>query len=219
MLKVEGVAEDGLYRCWTYLYLSCLLMHSVQLHDFASIATMSQTLSAHMGPRKAIMFAGLTNMAQSQSGKPSHQIGKYWLRMAIASFMAAMMLSACGGGDDAGAPANFNIGVTVGGQFVSQTTVAPGGSLNLAIHVGQSLVLDAGEPAVWTLLVGGSAVTGGAQVFFAGANITATTLNRSSVVIDTSAAFPLRAPIPITLVATSTFDSVQVATVNLLITN
>ena len=158
-------------------------------------------------------------MAQSQSGELSQQVGKHRFRMAIALLTAALMLSACGGGGDAGPPANFNIGVTVGGQFVSQTTVAPGGSLDLAIHVGQSLVLDAGEPAVWTLLVGGSAVTGGAQVFFAGANITATTLNRESVVVDTSAAFPLRAPIPITLVATSTFDSVQVATVNLLITN
>ena len=81
------------------------------------------------------------------------------------------------------------------------------------------MILDAGEPAVWTLLVGGSAISGGAQVFFAGANITATTLNPSAVVVDTNAVFPLQALIPITLIATSTFDSVQVATVNLLITN
>lgn len=132
---------------------------------------------------------------------------------------AALSLSACGGGEDFGSAGRFNIGVTVGGQFVSQTPVSAGGSLDLAIRAGESVVLDAGEPVVWTLLVGGSAVSGGAQVFFAGANITATTLGRSAVAVDTSADFRLRAPVPIALVATSTFDSVQVATVNLLITN
>ena len=165
------------------------------------------------------MFLRLRKTAESQTGALSHCIGIHRPRMAVALFLAALTVSACGGGGNAGLPPNFNIGVTVGGQFVSQTTVAPGGSLDLAVHVGQSLGLDAGEPAVWTLFVGGSAVTGGAQVFFAGANITATPLNRSSVVVDTSADFALRAPIPITLVATSTFDAVQVATVNLLITN
>ena len=166
------------------------------------------------------MFVGLKTTAESQTSELSYLVSKHRLRMAVATLTAALVLSACGGGGDASSsPVDFNIGVTVGGQFVSQTTVAPGGSLDLAVHVGQSLVLDAGEPAVWTLLVGGSSVSGGAKVFFAGANITATTLNPSSVVVDTDAAFPLRASIPITLVATSTFDSVQVATVNLLITN
>jgi hypothetical protein len=165
------------------------------------------------------MFTGLRKAAEKQTGELSYRIGRHRLRMAVASLAAALMLSACGGGADISFPADFNIGVTVGGQFVGQTPVAPGGSLDLAIHVGQSLILDAGEPVVWTLLVGGIAVSGGVQVFFAGADITATTLNPSAVAVDTSAAFPLRASIPITLVATSTFDSVQVATVNLLITN
>jgi hypothetical protein len=165
------------------------------------------------------MFAALKKAAETQTGELSHRIGRHRLRMAVASLTAALMLSACGGGADISIPADFNIGVTVGGQFVGQTPVAPGGSLDLAIRVGQSLILDAGEPVVWTLLVGGSAVSGGARVFFAGADIIATPLNRSTVAVDTSAAFPLRASIPITLVATSTFDSVQVATVNLLITN
>ena len=165
------------------------------------------------------MFVNLKNPAENQTRKLSHSAAKHRLRIAFAALTAALMLSACGGGGDVGSPGNFNIGVSVGGQFVSQTPVAPGGSLDLAIPVGQSVILDAGEPVVWTLLVGGSAISGGAKVFFAGADITATTLNSSSVVVDTDAAFPLRAPIAIALVATSTFDSVQVATVNLLITN
>lgn len=164
------------------------------------------------------MFANLKITAESQTSKPSHRFGKHRFSLAIVSLTTALMLSGCGGGDPSSS-GNFNIGLTVGGQFVSQTPVTSGGSLDLAIRVGQPIILDAGEPAVWTLLVGGSAVSGGAQVFFAGANIIATTLNPSAVVVDTRAAFALRTPVPITLVATSIFDSVQVATVNLLITN
>jgi hypothetical protein len=137
----------------------------------------------------------------------------------VAACTAAWSLGACGGGGYVDSAGNFNIGVTVAGQFVSDTPVAAGGSLDLAIHAGQSVTLDAGEPAVWTMYVGGSAVSGGAQVYYAGANITATTLSRSSVAVDTYAAYLLPASIPITLVATSTYDSAQVATVNLLITN
>lgn len=165
------------------------------------------------------MFASLKKTSGNQTDALRHHVVKHRLKMAFALLTAALMLGACGGGSDGGSAGNFNIGVTVGGRFVSQTPVAAGGSLDLAVHVGQSLILDAGEPAVWTMLVGSSAVSGRVQVFFAGANISATTLNSSSVVVDTSADFALRDPVPITLVATSTFDSVQVATVNLLITN
>jgi hypothetical protein len=128
-------------------------------------------------------------------------------------------MSACGGGAHADSEGNFDIGVTVAGQFVSDTPVASGGSLDLAIRAGQSATFDAGEPAVWTMYVGGSAVSGGAQVYYAGASITATALSRSSVAIDTYAPYLLQASVPVTLVATSTYDSAQVATVNLLITN
>ncbi len=146
------------------------------------------------------------------------QRGSRWIAL-VAACAAAWSLSACGGGGYVDSAGNFNIGVTIAGQFVSYTPVASGGSLNLAVHAGQSVTLDAGEPAVWTMYVGGAAVSGGAQVYYAGANITATTLSRSSVAVDTFAVFRLPASIPITLVATSTYDSAQVATVNLLITN
>lgn len=144
--------------------------------------------------------------------------GLRWISV-VAACAAAWSLSACGGGVYADSAGNFNIGVTVAGQFVSDTLVASGGSLDLAIRAGQSATFDAGEPAVWTMYVGGSAVSGGAQVYYAGANITATTLSRSSVAVDTYAPYLLRSPVPVTLVATSTYDSAQVATVNLLITN
>lgn len=152
------------------------------------------------------------------SGLSKRPHARRWIR-AVAICATAWSLTACGGGGYADAAGNFNIGITVGGRFVSETPVAPGGSMNLAVRAGQSVVLDAGEPAVWTLYVGGSAVSGGAQVYYAGANITATVLSRSSLAVDTYAAYLLPAAIPITLVATSTYDSAQVATVNLLITN
>ena len=165
------------------------------------------------------MKDSLTTTGERPAGQPGGYAEKFRFRMGVALVAAALGLSACGGGDDPGSAGSFNIGVTMGGQFVSQTPVSAGGSLDLAIRAGESIVLDAGEPVVWTLLVGGSAVSGGARVFFAGANITATTLGPSAVAVDTSADFRLRAPVPIALVATSTFDAVQVATVNLLITN
>lgn len=165
------------------------------------------------------MFDSCGKSATSQTGEPGK--GRDWnvLRMAFVALTAALILGACGGGGDARSAGNFNIGVTVGGLSISNTSVPPGGSINLAIHAGQSVSLDAGEPVVWTLFVGGSAVSGAAQVYYAGANITATTLNPSAVVVNTYAPYPLQAAIPITLVATSTYDSAQVATVNVLITN
>lgn len=135
------------------------------------------------------------------------------------SAMAALILSACGGEAYVDSSGNFIIGVTVSGQYVGDTTVASGGSLDLAIRAGQSVSLDAGEPAVWTMYVGGTAVSGGARVLYAGAEITATTTSRSSLAVDTYAARTLQASIPVTLVARSTYDSAQVATVNLLVTN
>ena len=89
----------------------------------------------------------------------------------------------------------------------------------MAIRVGDSVILDAVELVFWTLLVGGAAVSTGVEVFFEGAFIRATALDSLAVAVDTFANFQLRSPIPITLVATSTFDSFPVATVNILITN
>ena len=138
---------------------------------------------------------------------------------AAAVCVSAWTLSACGGGAYVDSAGNFNIGVTVAGQFVSDTPVSSGGTLDLVVRAGQSVVLNAGEPAVWTVYVGGVAATGGVRVYYAGAEITATTLNQSSVAVDTYAAHRLAAPIAVTLVATATYDSAQVATGNLLITN
>ena len=165
------------------------------------------------------MFKSRQTWAEVSAPGSSNRPRAHRLIGVVASCAIALSLSACGGGGYADSAGNFNIGVTVGGQFVSDTPVASGGSLNVAVRAGQSVIFDAGEPAIWTMYVGGSAVSGGAQVYYAGADISATMLSQSRIAVDTYAAFQLRSSIPITLVATSTYDSAQVATVNLLITN
>lgn len=165
------------------------------------------------------MFVGLKRTARLEISEPSQFFSKRRPILLAASLSVALLLTACGGGGQARIPVDFNIGVTVGGQLLSATPVVPGGSLGLAIHVGQSVILDAGEPVVWTLLVGGSEVSGGVQIYYSGLSITATPQNQSSVVLDTFARYPLLVGVPVTLIATSTYDAVQVVTLNLLITS
>lgn len=135
---------------------------------------------------------------------------------AVPILAVALALSACGGGGDA---ATFDIAVLVGGQPVGGN-YGPGSSQTIYVRAGQSFELDASESVFWTLYVGGTAVSGsGTTVSYGGVDVTLTAVSPSRIAVDTFAAAPLADPVPITLVATSTFDSAQVATVNVLITN
>lgn len=139
---------------------------------------------------------------------------------AIVAIASALLLTACGGGgDDGGGAANVNIGVFVAGQPERDLIVGQGGSTNLALFAGDSVILEAPEPVVWTLFVGGAAVGTGVEVFYAGLDLTATRLDAYTVALDTFADFPLAVPVAVTMVATSSFDSALVARVNILITN
>ena len=142
------------------------------------------------------------------------------VKMFAATLASALLLSACGGGGDVRSSGDFTVGIVVGGQYLGATPVAPGGSVGVAVRAGQSLRVDAGEPVVWTLFIGGSAVNAdGVQVRYAGADIAATVVSSTAIQVDTYAAFFLENSIPFTLVATSTYDSAQVVTANVLITN
>ncbi len=129
----------------------------------------------------------------------------------------ALSLSACGGGgSDSG---TFDVSVVVAGQPYGGT-YGPGSSPTVYVRAGQSIELDASESVDWTLYVAGTAVSGsGTVVHYAGADVTLTAESPSRIAVDTYAAYPLYDSIPMTLVATSTFDSAIVATVNVLITN
>lgn len=138
----------------------------------------------------------------------------------FASLAALSSLSACGGGGSAsGAP--FDLSVVIAGQVVGGTRILPGAAQNIYISAGQSLELDASEPVVWSLEVGGIIVQNNSvTVQYAGVSITETALSPSRIALDTFADFPpLAASVPITLTATSTIDLAQVATVNVLISN
>ena len=138
---------------------------------------------------------------------------------AVVTIAGVLLLTACGGGDGGGGAASINIGVVVAGQPQRDLVVGQGGSTNLALFAGESVILQAREPVTWTLFVGGAAVGTGVQVFYAGLNLTATKLDAYTVALDTFAAFPLAGPVAVTMVATSPFDSALVARVDILITN
>lgn len=129
----------------------------------------------------------------------------------------ALTLSGCGGGGRDSA--TFDVSVVVAGQPTGGT-YGPGSSPTIYVAAGQTIELDASESVDWTLYVAGTAVRGsGTTVHYAGADVTLTAESPSRIAVDTFAAFRLFNPIPVTLVATSTFDSAVVSRVNVLITN
>ena len=129
----------------------------------------------------------------------------------------ALTLTGCGGGgSDVG---TFDVNVIVAGQPTGGN-YGPGNSPTIYVRVGQTVELDASESVYWTLYVAGTAVNGsGTTIHYAGADVTLTAQSSSRIAVDTYAAYRLSNSIPMTLVATSTFDSAIVSTVNVLITN
>jgi len=159
-----------------------------------------------------------TNRMTIATGKSITLKGCALRSAAVVSILTvALSLSACGGGGDSAA---LDVSVVVAGQPVNGGNIGPGSSPTIYVRAGQSIELDASESVIWTLYVAGTAVSGsGTTVSYGSADVTLTTVSPSRIAVDTFAAFPLANPIPVTLVATSTFDSAQVATVNVLITN
>ena len=141
------------------------------------------------------------------------------LRSAGAASLLALSLTlgACGGGGSEFAP--FDIAVVVEGKPTG-ANYGPGSSPTVYLRAGQSIELDASESVYWTLYVGGTAVSGsGTTVNYAGVDVRLTAESSARIAVDTYAAYPLARSVPMTLVATSSFDSAVVATVNVLITN
>ncbi len=145
--------------------------------------------------------------------------GLAWLRRraGLTLLAAAASLSACGGGVDAFI--TLDIGVLVGGVVIGGPANWSGGHRSVSMRAGQSIQLDANEPVYWTWLVGGSSVVGSVTVVYAGLAITQTEISDSRIIVDTGARFALANPVRMTLIATSTYDSAQVATVDVLVTN
>lgn len=149
-------------------------------------------------------------------------IGKQHLTNAMLGatvLVAVMALSGCGGGDLYVDTPPFDIHVAVGGQPLTGVILTPGPLQRVSMRAGQSVVLNANEPVTWSLNVGGTTVSGpGVTVYYGGVAITLTELTASRVAIDTGIGYPLAAPLFITLVATSTYDFAQVATIQVFLT-
>ena len=155
-------------------------------------------------------------------GKPSGS--RRWAVEVILS--TVLGLSACGGGgDDGGSPIvviapPFDIGVAVSGQLVGGLLILPGVPQTILLSVGQDIEFDASEPVVWSLLIGGSSVSGaGVTVSYGGVDITLVAQTDSRIFIITDTNFFLGAPLIFTLVATSRLDFAQVATIQIQLTN
>ena len=142
------------------------------------------------------------------------------MAIGAAGLLVALALSACGGGLDVYVATPFNINVVVGGRTDSGVHIQPGPVQTVYLPVGQSIAFDASEPVTWTLLVGGRAITGtGVTINYGGVYITPITQTRSRVSIDTASDYVLGAPLSFTLIATSTLDYAQVATIQVVLTN
>lgn len=161
--------------------------------------------SRGLGRPRVEGFGGLRRLARTSA--------------AVVTIAGALLLTACGGGGDDSGGASINIGVLVAGQAQPDLVIGQGGSTSLAIFSGDSVILEAREPVIWTLFVGGVAVGTGVEVFYAGLFLTATRLDAFRVALDTFADFPLATPVGVTMVATSTFDSALVARVDILVTD
>jgi hypothetical protein len=128
----------------------------------------------------------------------------------------AIGLAGCGGGADLQGD-GFSVGVTIDSQPYGGAVVS-GAQEDVSIYAGQSVAFDASEPVQWTLYAGNAAIPAdGSTVFYGGASIRATAVSSSRIVVDTAASGPLAETVPITLVATSTFDAAVVATINVFI--
>lgn len=193
-------------------------MHERKLNDFRQFP--SERTGRGKRRFRRYMSGTERNLSETYDTCTKHWEAPMSLKAALASLSAALILTACGGGGDSSDDVVFSIDVTVGGQvLVNDELVAPGGTLDIAIRAGQSVTVNASEPVVWTLLVGGNAIPlNGVDVHFAGADIGAATLSPSTIALDIFADFQLPAPISVTLIATSTFDAAQVVTINLVIT-
>jgi hypothetical protein len=137
--------------------------------------------------------------------------------LGVALVAATIALAGCGGGGVEVQGDGFSIGVAIDGQTYG-APVASGTHQDVSIWAGQSVAFDASEAVVWTLYAGNAAIpANGSTVYYGGATIRATAVSSSRIVVDTDAAGPLSQAVPVTLTATSTWDSALVATVNLYI--
>jgi hypothetical protein len=135
--------------------------------------------------------------------------------LAAVVLAATLVLAGCGGGADVEVVAtNLDIGVTVAGSNLARAS--NGQWLQVAASVGQTIEFDANEPVTWSFSVNGSPLfVNGTTVDVGGVTITQVQLDPGRVVLQSNFYGPALLPIDVVLVATSSFDSAQVSTIQL----
>lgn len=206
----------------------CVMAHTRFGREAHTASVMRQFVSCNtknsgvkMNNSTKVFVAWGDKSCRAQRCKPSMS-----QRLSVAVILAIVMgLSGCGGGGDSGPPVAFvappfDIVVAVSGQPVDGLLILPGVPHTILLAVGQAIEFDANEPVTWSLLVGGSAVSGaGVTVNYGGVDITLVTETDSRIFINTATNYFLGAPLIFTLVATSTLDLAQVATIQIQLTN
>ena len=144
---------------------------------------------------------------------PRRTLGRTAALAATAALVLA--LAGCGGG---GSSDSFYVTAYVDGT--TSGTYGPNDTTPISLHAGQAIELDAAEPVVWTLYVGNTAVSAtGATVQYGNALVTLSAESDSRILVDTGSVGPIGGSVGMTLVATSTYDSAQVAVVDVFITD
>lgn len=146
----------------------------------------------------------------------------------VAIVALVLGLSGCGGGEvDVVVPVtpagpDFDLGAQINGQPIANLDVFPGEAQTISVIAGDAFELDSSGPVYWDFSAGGSAdipaATGGAIVF-EGATLHETVVNSSQLVLSVTSNNPPGTTVPITIYATSQYDSSQYATIQLLVQN
>lgn len=141
------------------------------------------------------------------------------IRNFSASIAAALLLAACGGGDNDFGPQALEVHAAVNGRFAQNFAAFPGTRQALVVPVGLSFELDANRPVAWSVFVGGVFVPGQGNTYtLAGTSVQETVITNAQYAARTFG-FALLTPFQITVVATSLEDPGQVTTVDVLVTN
>ncbi len=128
------------------------------------------------------------------------------------------MLAGCGGGGEIAVtvPVDLQVGVLAGA--VTYAPVQHGQLLDVVAQVGQSIVLEASEPVVWSFSVNGSPLfTNGTTVDLGGISITQIQVTASRAELFSTFYGPALLPIEVLMTATSSIDAAEVVAVRLLL--
>jgi len=151
------------------------------------------------------------------------------LKIALASVLtASLFLAGCGGGAEVDVVVtpdrnpDFDLIALIDGHRLAGVDVFPGEEQTISVVAGDAFELDSSGSVFWDLSAGGSAAveaSAGSTFIYQGATLHETSVGDGHLVLAVDSSAPAGSAIPITITVTSQFDSGQVATVNLLVSN